>query len=80
MAPGSRWPSSATPHGDWSRAALPRGRTVTSTLQDDLRNTGATWADREVVVNGNLVTGRQPSDVPAFTREMLNLFAAARGA
>ena len=59
-----------------------RGRTLTSyhTLQNDLRNAGATWANREVVVHGNLVTGRQPSDVPAFTREMLNLFAAARGA
>jgi protease I len=69
-------------HAPWGLvpSGLPRGRTVTSTLQDDLRNTGATWADREVVVNGNLVTTRQPSDVPAFTREMLNLFAAARGA
>ena len=36
--------------------------------------------DREVVVHGNLVTSRQPSDVPAVTREMLSLSAAARGA
>jgi protease I len=50
------------------------------TLQDDLRNTGATGVDREVVVHGTLVTSRQPSGIPAFTREMLNLFAAARGA
>jgi len=34
--------------------------------------------DREVVVDGNLVTSRQPGDIPAFTREMLNLFAVAR--
>jgi putative intracellular protease/amidase len=63
-------------------AGLARGRTLTSyhTLQDDLRNACATWADREVVVHGNLVTSRQPSDIPAFTREMLDLFAAARGA
>ena len=63
-------------------SGLPLGRTVTSyhTLQDDLRNTGATWVDREVVVHGNLVTSRQPGDVPAFTREMPGLFAAARGA
>ena len=61
---------------------LPRGRTVTGyhTLQDDLRNTGATWAGREVVVHSTLVTSPPPGDVPAFTREMLNLFAAARGA
>jgi putative intracellular protease/amidase len=59
-----------------------RGRTLTSyhTLQNDLRNAGATWANREVVVHGNLVTGRWPSGIPAFTREMLNLFAVARGA
>jgi uncharacterized protein (DUF2236 family) len=71
-------------HAPWGlvRAGLARGRTLTSyhTLRDDLRNAGATWADREVVVHGTLVTGRQPSDVPAFTREVLNLFAAARGA
>jgi protease I len=41
-------------------------------------NAGATWVDREVVVDGNLVTSRQPGDIPAFTREMLNLFAVAR--
>jgi protease I len=60
-------------------SGLPRGRTVTGyhTLQDDLRNTGATWVDREVVVHGTLVTSPPPGDVPAFTREMLNLFAAA---
>jgi putative intracellular protease/amidase len=51
-----------------------------SHLQDDLRNTGATGVDREVVVHDTLVTSRQPSGIPAFTREMLNLFAAARGA
>jgi protease I len=48
------------------------------TTQDDLRNAGATWVDQEVVVDANLVTSRQPSDIPAFNREMLNLFAAAR--
>jgi protease I len=34
--------------------------------------------DREVVADGNLVTSRQPSDIPAFNREMLTLFAPAR--
>jgi len=81
---GAGKPMAVICHAPWGLvpAGLPRGRTVTSyhTLQDDLRNAGATWADREVVVHGNLVTSRQPSDVPAFTREMLNLFAAARGA
>jgi protease I len=33
----------------------------------------------EAVVDGNLVTSRKPDDIPAFTREMIKLFAAARG-
>lgn len=54
-----------------------RGRTLTSyyTIQDDIRNAGATWVDKEVVVDGNLVTSRQPSDLPAFNREMLQIFS-----
>jgi protease I len=47
------------------------------TLQDDVRNAGATWVDQEVVVDGNLVTSRFPGDIPAFNREMLSLFALA---
>lgn len=66
-------------HAPWElvSAGLARGRTMTSyhTIQDDVRNAGATWVDREVVVDGNLVTSRQPSDIPAFNREMLNLFS-----
>jgi protease I len=69
-------------HAPWElvSSGLARGRTLTSyhTIQDDLRNAGATWLDREVVVDGNLVTSRQPSDIPAFTHEMLSIFAAAR--
>jgi protease I len=69
-------------HAPWElvSSGLARGRTLTSyhTIQDDLRNAGATWLDQEVVVDGTLVTSRQPSDIPAFTREMLNLFAARR--
>jgi protease I len=66
-------------HATWG--PVPSGRAVTSshTIQDDLRNARATWADREVVY-GNLVTSRQPGGIPAFTRHMVNLFAAARGA
>jgi protease I len=69
-------------HAPWElvSSGLARGRTLTSyhTIQDDLRNAGATWVDREVVVDRKLVTSRQPSDIPAFSREMLSLFAAAR--
>jgi protease I len=66
-------------HAPWElvSAGLTQGRTVTSyhTIQDDIRNAGATWVDREVVVDGNLVTSRQPSDLPTFIQEMLELFA-----
>jgi protease I len=41
------------------------------TMADDLRNAGARWVDREVVVNGNLVTSRGPNDLPAFSKAML---------
>ena len=69
-------------HAPWEliSAGLARGRTMTSwpTIQDDVRNAGANWVDREVVVDGNLVTSRGPQDLPAFNREMTNLFASHR--
>src|SRR5579871_2677510 len=66
-------------HAPWElvSAGVAKGRTMTSyhTIQDDLRNAGANWVDREVVVDGNLVTSRQPGDIPAFNREMIQLFS-----
>ena len=46
-------------------------------LTTDLRNAGAEWVDQEVVVDGNLVTSRQPDDIPAFNRGMIELFSRA---
>jgi protease I len=69
-------------HAPWLlvSAGLAKGRTLTSyhTIQDDMRNAGARWEDREVVVDRNLVTSRQPSDIPAFNREAIRLFAEGR--
>jgi protease I len=66
-------------HAPWEliSAGVARGRTLTSyyTIQDDIRNAGANWVNQEAVVDGNLVTSRQPSDLPAFNREMLRLFS-----
>ena len=66
-------------HAPWEliSAGLAKGRTMTSyhTIQDDLRNAGANWVDQDVVVDGSLVTSRQPDDLPAFNREMTKLFA-----
>ena len=72
-------PVAAICHGPWTLidAGVVRGRTLTSyhTIQTDLKNAGAQWVDREVVVDGNLVTSRKPDDIPAFNREMVELFA-----
>jgi protease I len=65
-------------HAPWElvSADVAKGKTMTSyhTIQDDVRNAGATWVDKEVVVDGTLVTSRQPDDIPAFNAEMLKLF------
>lgn len=66
-------------HAPWLlvSAGLVKGRNLTSyhTIQDDIRNAGGKWSDQEVVRDGNWVSSRQPSDIPAFNREMVALFA-----
>lgn len=54
-------------------AQVLEGRRVTGwrSIVQDLRNAGADYVDAEVVVDGNLVTSRQPADIPAFVRESL---------
>ncbi len=74
-------PIAAICHAPWAliSAGIVKGRTLTSyfTIQDDIQNAGALWRDEEVVSDGNWVTSRQPKDIPAFTRELLKLFANA---
>ena len=57
-------------HGPWLlvSAGLAKGRRLTSyaSLSDDVRNAGGEWVDEEVVVDGNLITSRDPGDLPAF--------------
>jgi len=57
-------------HGPWLliNAGVAEGRTLTSysSLSVDLENAGATWKDEEVVVDGRLITSRNPDDLPAF--------------
>jgi len=68
-------------HGPWLlvSAGLVAGRTLTSwpSLQDDIRNAGGTWVDREVVVDVNWVSSRKPDDLPAFNRELIAAVARA---
>lgn len=71
-------PIAAICHGPWTliEAGAVRGRTITSwpSLKTDLRNAGANWVNRESVRDGLLVTSRKPDDIPAFNREMIQLF------
>jgi protease I len=65
-------------HGPWLliSADLVRGHEMTSyhTIRDDVRNAGANYRDEECVRDRNWVSSRQPSDIPRFNEEMLQLF------
>jgi protease I len=66
-------------HGPWTLAdaGVIKGRTLTSYWHDgvpeSVKKSGGKWEDREVVVDGNLVTSRWPADLPAFMREVMKL-------
>ena len=70
-------PVAAICHGPQTliTAGLLKGRRATSyrTVADELKASGALYEDTEVVVDGNLVTSRQPSDLPAFMRETMKM-------
>jgi protease I len=63
-------PVAAICHAPWTlvEADVLSGRTLTSwpSLQTDIRNAGGQWVDERVVVDGNLITSRNPDDLPAF--------------
>lgn len=67
-------------HAPWVlvSAGLAKGRKLTSyfTIQDDLRDAGADWIDEEVVIDGNIITSRNPDDLPAFNEALINMMAA----
>ena len=68
-------PVAAICHGPWllAEAEVVDGRTLTAwpSIRTDLRHAGATVVDKDVVVDGNLITSRKPDDIPAFNRELL---------
>lgn len=72
-------PVAAICHGAWTLidSGVVEGKKLTSyhTIQTDLKNAGANWVDQETVVDGNLLTSRNPRDLPAFNREMIELFS-----
>src|ERR1700744_2291607 len=74
-------PVAAICHGPWTlvEAGVVAGRNLTSypSIRTDLRNAGAKVVDEEVVIDGNLVTSRSPSDLPAFCSALVEQLAHA---
>ena len=72
-------PVAAICHAGWvlAEADVVRDRTVTSypSIRTDLVNAGATWVDKEVVVDGPLITSRRPADLDAFCDQILKRLA-----
>lgn len=70
-------PVAAICHGPQTliSAGLLKGRRATCyrSVAAEMKEAGALYEDREVVVDGNLVTSREPSDLPAFMREVMKL-------
>jgi len=66
-------------HAGWVpiSAGIVNGKRVTSTpaIKDDLINAGASWFDEEVVVDGNLISSRNPNDLPAFCQAIITWLA-----
>ena len=73
---GSGKPVAAICHAAWTlvEAGTVRDRRLTSwpSLKTDITNAGGQWVDEEVVVDGNLITSRNPDDLPAFTKSLLD--------
>lgn len=72
-------PIAAICHGPWTLidAGVVKGRRMTSwpSLKVDLQNAGAEWVDETVIIDGKLVTSRNPDDLPAFCDGMIKVFA-----
>lgn len=70
-------PVSAICHGPQTliTAGLLNGRRATSykSVAQEMKAAGVRYEDAEVVVDGNLITSRQPSDLPAFMRELMKM-------
>lgn len=66
-------------HGPWPLidAGVAKAKHLTSwpSIQRDLINAGAEWSDEEVVVDGRLITSRNPDDIPVFNKTILEALA-----
>lgn len=72
-------PIAAICHAPWLliEAGIVSGKTVTAwpSVRTDLRNAGAMVVDQTVAVDGNLITSRNPDDIPAFTTTLMSALA-----
>ena len=72
-------PVAAICHAPWTliEADVLTGRRLTSwpSLQTDIRNAGGEWVDEELVIDGNLITSRNPDDLPAFCGAVVEALA-----
>ena len=70
-------PIAAICHAPWllAEADLIKGKTVTGwpSIRTDLKNAGANVVDQEAVVDGNLITSRNPDDIPAFSKALIEM-------
>ncbi|WP_066552228.1 type 1 glutamine amidotransferase domain-containing protein [Croceicoccus bisphenolivorans] len=75
-------PIAAICHAPWllAEAGLIEGRTVTGwpSIRTDLTNAGGNVVDREAAIDGNLVTSRNPDDIPAFSKALLDLLGVKK--
>ncbi|OYX38873.1 MULTISPECIES: type 1 glutamine amidotransferase domain-containing protein [unclassified Sphingomonas] len=66
-------------HAPWLlvEADVLNGRQITSwpSLRTDLENAGADYVDKEVVIDGNLITSRKPDDLPAFNAALIEMIS-----
>lgn len=66
-------------HAPWLlvSADVVEERRLTSyyTIQDDVRNAGGEWVDLSVVIDGNLITSRQPDDLPEFNNALIDMLS-----
>lgn len=74
-------PIAAICHAPWLlvEADIVEDRKVTSwpSVRTDLRNAGATVVDEECAIDGNLITSRNPDDIPAFSKALIEMLQDA---
>ena len=72
-------PIAAICHAPWLliEAGLVEGKTLTSykSIRTDMKNAGANVVDQEVATDGNIITSRNPDDIPAFTNALMEMMA-----